>query len=167
LNHKPKHIGFKLFVTLGITILVLLVAMIAMALADRFSFKRYQQQMMYCMGGSTSQVTAIGDEGDRVLLAKANRRTFYTFMSDGYGTRTHFKPAELTGRSFTFTAESAVGKAEGRVSETESEFVLIDVTVGDENWTYYFDGRYTYDQFAKIVSPGGWFEANPVLPDKN
>lgn len=163
MGKEKWHIASKIFVTGGIVLLLALVSFIIWLLQTKFRYEQYRTQLMYAMGGQTAVVEVIGDDGTRCELSDQNRRALYSFLSDSNGRRKQISTVKLTGRSLSFTSSSAVGTAEGTVSETESEYVYVTFSTREQEWKYYIDNRATYEHYAKTFSPEGWMEPNTVL----
>ena len=163
MSMKIKNIGSKIFMAGGIALLLALVSFVVWLLHTKFSYQQYLTQLMYTMGGQTAQVEVIGDDGTPCELTYSNRRALYGFLADTYGERKEFSTVKLTGRSISFTSESAVGLAEGTINETESEFVYITLSVGRDKWKYYVHNRAPYEYYVKATSPEGWTEPNIVI----
>lgn len=165
MGQKERHIVSKIFIASGIAMLLALVSFVIWLLYTKFSYEQYLTQLMYTMGGRTAAVEVIGDDGTHCELSYQNRRALYSFLSDSNGRRKQISSVKLTGRSISFTSSSAVGTAEGTVSETNSEYVYVTYAVGEKEWKYYIDNRATYEHYAKTTSPEGWMEPNIVLED--
>ncbi len=162
---KIRNLGSKIFLASGIVLLLALVSFVVWLLHTKFSYQQYLTQLMYMMGGQTTQVEAVGDDGTHCALTYSNQRALYGFLADTYGKRKTVSTVKLTGRSISFTSTSAVGIAEGMVCETESEYVYITYEVGNQKWKYYVHNRAPYEYYVRATSPDGWTEANIVLDE--
>ncbi len=157
---KERSWGARIFIILGLTMLVILVGGATWLLLNHYSYQQYQIRLEYVMGGQTSTVETVDQSGNRCVLSDINRRAMYGFLADGSGRRLPFCPGEPTGQSISFHAESAVGEADGTVTEISGDYVGITFTYEGKTWEFYCKNRSVYEYYQRVTSPDGWVEPN-------
>lgn len=157
---KERSWGARIFMAVGLAILVVLVSGIVWLMYNHYSYQQYQIRLEYVLGGQTSTVETVDQSGNRCVLSSVNRRALYSFLSDSSGKRLPVCPGKKTGQYINFHAESAVGEADGTVSEVSGDFVGISFTYEGKTWKFYCQNRSVYEYYQRVVSPDGWVEPN-------
>lgn len=155
-----KNVFYKACIVFAFMILIGGVLAVAWALYAYYDYQQYLKKLNYTMSGDTAVVETIDDTGAACTLSLDNRRVLYTFLSDSTGKRVLKAGTALTGRSISFTTESILGSADGKIYETDSEYVYVVLSAEGKEWQYYFMNRADYEDYLKTVSPEGWIKPN-------